>query len=239
MKCMSCESDINPKWAHAIDNNICPFCGKNIMDENLKKLFSSLRICMEKLNEYPEQLNDWMLSNYNFIKTDNSEIINFVPKDLLKQKLKENVGDKFLVKVKTDKGEQEVVAQKIQSEEKTNSFLERAEILKPGIDGFSSLEEKTKHLKNLANEIKRNGITTHSVTSELIESDISDSEEEKEEDDIPEIVKIMANNKRNSTTPQDNLDLLKLHRMHERIKQSKENFESGSSRAAGGFSRAG
>ena len=42
MKCTSCEREIDPKWRHAIDTNLCPFCGLFIMEERLKDLFFSL-----------------------------------------------------------------------------------------------------------------------------------------------------------------------------------------------------
>ena len=67
MKCISCDSEINPKWKHAIEQNSCPYCGQHIMDENLKSLLSVLTDAMERMQEYPDQLNDWMLFNYNFI----------------------------------------------------------------------------------------------------------------------------------------------------------------------------
>ena len=69
MKCTSCDTDINPKWLHAISNNVCPNCGQHIMQEHLKNLLTSLRETMEKLQEYPNEVDDWMLSNFNFIKT--------------------------------------------------------------------------------------------------------------------------------------------------------------------------
>ena len=48
---------------------------------------------------------------------------------------------------KTENGEQEVSVEKIQSEERTNEFYKRAEAVKPNIEGFSSVSEKTQHLK--------------------------------------------------------------------------------------------
>jgi hypothetical protein len=176
MKCISCEVDINPQWKHAIDINVCPFCGKHIMEEHLKNLFSSLRETMELLQEYPNQLNDWMLSNHNYIKTDSPDIGQYMPKEMLKelkkaeedkefQKKKEAQSHKFTVKVQTESGEEEVVAEKIQSEEKTNEFFKRAEVIKgnnnqppaPGTTNFHSPAEKTQHLKKVAMQIKRAG----------------------------------------------------------------------------------
>jgi hypothetical protein len=135
MKCISCEIEINPKWKHAIDRNICPFCGQSIMEELLKGLLSTLQDTMEKLQGYPDQLNDWLLSNYNYIKTDSSTLIEYVPKEVLKEVKKELDNEEFdmkrkVIKVKDGKGEQEVIVQKMASDSKTASFFERAELIK-------------------------------------------------------------------------------------------------------------
>src|SRR6185436_12414878 len=162
MKCMSCEMEINPKWTHAIDINVCPFCGQGIMEEHLKNLFSSLRQTMESLSGYPDQLNDWMLSNHNYIKTDSPNIHLYMPKGFAED-IRKHINDQIMEEkantlkskpptesqksiIKMDNGhgqEQEVLVEKVQSEEKTNEFFKRAEAVKPNIDGFKSTSEKT------------------------------------------------------------------------------------------------
>jgi hypothetical protein len=175
MKCLSCEIEINPQWAHAIEQNICPFCGKAIMDEHLKNLLSNLRDTMEQLQTYQQQLDDWMLSNHNYIKTSSPDIINYLPKEALKD-LRKVQDDrdfqekkKFTVKVQTENGVQEIQAEKIQSEEKTNEFFKRAEVARtanpnapkgPDVSPtFTSAAEKTAHLKEMAKQIKKAGST--------------------------------------------------------------------------------
>ena len=116
------------------------------MDEQLTSLFSSLRETLDKLMEYPEQVNDWLLSNYNYIKTNSPKLIDYLPADQLDEwiiakkkaraKVEEIEAKKFTVKVQTERGEEEVLAEKTQSEEKTNGFFKRAEAVKPNIDGF-------------------------------------------------------------------------------------------------------
>jgi Zn-finger nucleic acid-binding protein len=174
MKCISCETEINPQWTHAIDINVCPFCGKHIMEEHLKNLFSTLRETMDSLQSYPDQVNDWMLSNHNYIKTNSADIVKYMPAEMLKelkkveddkdfQKRKES--QKSIVKVKTDTGEEEVLVEKIQSEERTQDFFKRAEVIKRGPNSqhpnaqqsFQSPAEKTEHLKKVAQQIKRVG----------------------------------------------------------------------------------
>lgn len=269
MKCMSCEAEINPKWKHAIDSNICPFCGQNVMEEKLKELFAQLRLIMDDLQEYSEQLYDWMLSNYNFIKTDSPLLINYVSKDQLKSDSikskthpEENENTKFTVKIQTEQGEQEVVAEKIQSEEKTNSFFKRAEAVKPNIDGFQSAAEKTQRLKSMASQIKKAGAaaitadTSGYISAEMIENADSDAVAEmqslmsesttvasalptSDDDDIPAIVLAMANKNTGKSSSSNAADLLKLQQMQSRVQNSRKNFETGENRGKGGFSRSG
>lgn len=257
MKCMSCEAEINPKWKYAIDSNVCPFCGQNVVDDKLRELFVSLREIMDELGDYSEQLEDWLLSNYNFVRTTSPMLVNFVSKDLLKgsaqHKQKSDENAKFTVKVKTDKGEEEVIAEKIQSDETTNEFFKRAEAVKPNIDGFKSPADKTQQLKMMANQIKRAGskvITSEDVAmmsemsnideegdfdveeiNSLVGGNSSGSYSNNEDDiDIPPALLALSNKNSNSNTS----DLIKLQEMQNRVNRSKKAFGSGS----GGFSRA-
>ena len=137
MKCISCEAEINPKFKHAIERNICPFCGGSIMEELLKTLLVSLGETMQKMQQYPDQLDDWLFSNYDYIKTNSSDLINFVPKDQLKELKKDVDNDDFLerkkkiIKVKVENcKEEEVVTEQVQSKSRTAGFFERAEVTK-------------------------------------------------------------------------------------------------------------
>lgn len=271
MKCVTCETEINPKWGHAIDTNVCPFCGKSIMDEYLKNLFSSLRSTMDDLQKYPEQLNDWLLSNHNYIKTDSPELDKFLPKDYLKDHVKEQLlldqekkfQKKTTIKVQTDTGEEDIESEKIQSEEKTNDFFKRAEAVKPNIDGFNSTTEKTQHYKNLVQQIRKSGArpqsndsSTEMITPEMMDQadpeavaeiesllsggdTISSALQSSDDDEIPSVVLAMANKGARGGGSSNNADLIKLQQMHDRVKNSRENFESGASRGSkgGSFSR--
>lgn len=173
MKCVSCETEINPQWAHAIDSNVCPFCGKLIMDSHLKNLFSTLRETMEKLQAYQGQLDDWMLSNHNYIKTNSEKIVDYIPQELLdvlkKAKDDRDFQDrkKFTVKVPTENGGvEEVSAEKLQSEKRTSEFFKRAEVIRTPSNQqplpnaapvFQSPGEKTEYLKKVAQQIKKAG----------------------------------------------------------------------------------
>lgn len=282
MKCISCEGEINPQWAHAIDMNVCPFCGKHIMEEHLKNLLGTLRETMAQMAGYQTQLDDWMLSNHNYIKTDSPDITKYMPKDMIKEiKKAQDEKDfqerkKFTVKVKTDTGVEEVQAEKIQDEEKTNDFFKRAEVIKPvnpenhgagptASNSFQSPAEKTSYLKKIAQQIKKAGAQGlgedgNSISipaammadadpeavaefQSLISGDeIASSLPDTSDDDVP--AHILAANvalakSKGGNAGTNPADLLKLQQMHERVKNSHENFESGSNRGKGGFSRSG
>jgi hypothetical protein len=136
MKCVSCETEINPKWRHAIEQNVCPYCGDSIMEELLKGLLSTLQDTMDKLGSYSAQLNDWLLSNYGFIKTDALDLKDYVSKEVLRDMKREFDHDEFdrkksIIKIKTEHGEEEeVLVEQIQSNSKTAGFFERAQVTK-------------------------------------------------------------------------------------------------------------
>lgn len=272
MKCISCEVEINPKWKYAIDMNVCPFCGKHIMEEHLKTLLASLADTMEKLAEYPDQVNDWLLSNYNYIKTDSPDLPNYMPDDYIRELKKlEDERDfqerkKFTVKVKTEKGEEEVVAEKIQSDEKTSDFFKRAEAINSvSKDGPKSVSEKTAYLKQLKKKIETEatqGIVNETGLATMISPDMLESANPEEvaayqtligggdevmsslpdsggDDEIPSVVLAMASRAKGGNKNNEAADIAKLQEMHDRIKSSRANFESGENRTGkGGFSRA-
>lgn len=264
MKCISCETEINPKWKHAIDINVCPFCGNNIMEEKLKDLLKSLGEILTELKQYPAELDDWLLSNFNYIKNDliKSEITLKKSEDSIKQ----DDNKKFIVKIETDDGEREVEAEKIQDEEQTSEFFKRAEAIKPNIDGFQSASQKTEslkrkkaeHLKKIATQIKRAGnYETDEDVGEYsydqnesleVNDDLEDLFNDQKfsssldgsslmDDEIPAAVLSMASNAKNKGSQTNAADLLKLQRSLNRSQESRRNFESGESRGKGGFSR--
>ena len=264
MKCTSCEKEINPQWSHAIDINICPWCGKNIMEEHLKNLFSTLKDTMLSLFKYPDQLNDWMLSNYNFIQTNDVNLVKFVPEafiEEIKESAIKNYKDsrsdrKSEPKVITSETGDEVIVEKIQDEDITNEFFKRAEAVKPNIDGFKSTTEKTQRLKELAQQIKREGATVINqagkadiIPPEMIENidpeavseyysimegnEIMSSLPSTSDDEIPSVVLSMANRAK-TNGKNNNMDLAKLQEHQSKLAQSRKNFLTG---AKGSFSR--
>lgn len=59
MQCMYCCAKINTKWKYAIDNNICPVCGKTIVDDNLKYLYSSLNSTTQMIAKIKESIRSY------------------------------------------------------------------------------------------------------------------------------------------------------------------------------------
>lgn len=250
MKCKSCETEINPKWKHAIDTNKCPFCGAEIMEEKLKNLFITLSSTLTELSEYPDQLNDWLLSNHSYIKTDSKLLHTYLPKavaDAIDAKLIQPT----VIKVQSGGEEQEVEVKKIQSDTKTDEFFKRAEAVKPNIDGFKNTSEKTQHFKNMVDQIKKTGSGSGASSNAalLIEdsggaaldpeelADLASMNDGGSDDEIPAAVLAMAASK--GSGPANHKDLMLLQRMQDNQRASRENFENGGSRGKGGFSRSG
>jgi Zn-finger nucleic acid-binding protein len=279
MQCISCKVEINPQWSHAIDINVCPFCGKEIMDRHLKNLFTVLRETMTSLQDYPSQLNDWMLANHSYIKTTSEDIVNFIPKDILVdlKKVKDDKDfqerKKFVVKVKNETGDiEEVQAETLQSEEQTNDFFKRAEVIRtpnanapknPKAQTFNSPVEKTKHLKEMAKQIKKAGTSGLTASGEDIEvseellqdadpeafeefqsmisgggitSSLSDIDDEEVPSHILAANQALASKKTGSSSNAA-ADLAKLRQMQDRVKNSNQAFQTGENRGKGGFSR--
>lgn len=268
MKCISCETEINPKWKHAIESNICPFCGKSIIEEKAKELLTSLSTIMECLNSYPEHLRDWMLSNYSFIQTSDENLINYVPEEVLLKKYSELGGKvsvpnattnkKYKVEVASADGKvSEVEVEKLKSDEDTSKFFERAEAVKK--NGNDNIVEKTQHLKKLAKQLKSNKVTEiHDESLDVSEMDGMGEEINKATlDSILQEDMAQYNTKDNDLEEEDlppavlammansksgtgNMkDLALLQKLQQRRKNSLSNFESGESRGSGGFSRGG
>ncbi len=68
MLCKNCNEEVSAKFIHSILQNICPACGEQIIDPKLKDILNNLKIAMDEAKEFPEQVEDWLLSNYNFKK---------------------------------------------------------------------------------------------------------------------------------------------------------------------------
>lgn len=77
MDCMNCTASIPPQWVACIQENKCPSCGKQIMDEKSQELLAELREAMAKMPNDPEALAGWLLSNYRLHKIGTAEPTKF------------------------------------------------------------------------------------------------------------------------------------------------------------------
>ena len=158
MICISCNTEINPKWKAAIDKNLCPFCGDVILDEKLKMLLSSLSQVMEDLSDFPSEIEDYLLCNFNYIKTNSEKLIDFVSPELLSNNnSKIIIGSKRVEKISDGKKEIDVMIEKNQSEQETSAFYARALNKKTEFNALDEVSERNNKLKSIADRIKTSG----------------------------------------------------------------------------------
>lgn len=77
MKCKNCSAEIPPQWAHAINTNICPSCGDEIMSRDELGVLAEVRDAVSQMNANPEGLAGWLLSHYRLIKIGDAEPTQF------------------------------------------------------------------------------------------------------------------------------------------------------------------
>jgi hypothetical protein len=249
MKCISCEVVIDPKWKFAIDNNACPFCGQIIMEEELKVLLTTLGEAMIGLSKYPEQLNDWLFSNHNYIKTDSPEIQKFLPQARQQRVPVHNNEEakEEIIKVKNDRGEEEeVLTKKIKSDADASDFFKRAGHIKKN-GPQTSMAERTSFLKEMKEKIEKAGITGGSVdmnddmdseyvgeTGELFSEENSVASSfapNMDDEELPAVVRAMVN--KNGGMQTNSKDVQKLQEMLHKSADSSNRMNSG----LGSFSR--
>lgn len=210
MECMSCNNAINPVWTHAIEQNICPFCGKPIMEEMLKDLLTDLGAILTLLEDYPTQRDEFLRSK-GFLK-GNSKFV-----DSKKQVI--NVDGK----------ETEIQSTKIADDESVKEFFKRANY-KGDFDGERlSPEEKTQKLKSMVEKIKASGSEEWNP-DELAEAGIENPYEELASQSTGNFMQELEGGTPNLPTiggKSNSKDMFRLQQMYERINTSKENFASG------------
>lgn len=226
MKCINCQVDIDPKWKHAVQNNICPSCGENIMPEDLKEKIISLKSLIDSFKEtYPEQLDDLLLSNYLYVRTDSDRIKDFYPKQST------SVNDPGIINS---------AVQSVQDQEVTSRFFKNAEVTK----SVARAEE----LKKLVSEIKSNKNTKPAIMdSETLAAEISSYEdgeddvahEEYENDDEPIPAAALALSRQPRTTNNADYsakDIMALQKIHQRSAEARSAVRNGTG-GKGSFSR--
>lgn len=239
MECMSCNAAINPKWKHAIENNSCPCCGEKIMEEALKDLLSTLTTTINLFKEkFEKQLNHWLLYNFDYIKTDNPEIINFIPKSMLPIVSVESSASPppAIVNHESSNSNDNGLIKKVNDAE-VNKFFKNADVDK--------VVKRSGELKELVQKIRGdNQISNVSVNMASEEVDMPEDFDSSmvdapydNSDDIPAAVLAFAN--QNKQDPTYNAkDALHLQRMQDRVRASRSNMINGTG-GKGSFSRSG
>lgn len=82
MQCINCNAEIPPQFVSAIQNNICPGCGKNIMAEEYLQVFNEIKSAIlsmkdQGLDTFAQGIVGWLLSNYKLTKIGTAEPVNF------------------------------------------------------------------------------------------------------------------------------------------------------------------
>jgi hypothetical protein len=75
MKCRSCQTEVSPKFNHAISVNICPACGGEIIPIQLQTILNELKMVMDSVGEFKIEVEDWLSSNFDLKKVAADEII--------------------------------------------------------------------------------------------------------------------------------------------------------------------
>lgn len=224
MNCLSCQSNIDPKWKHAIDKNVCPFCGESIMPEDLKEHISNLSKILNSFKDsYPDQLDDWLLSNHNYVRTDGEKIKDFFPKQKAAYKKQAETDEEL------DEGLIDV-----QDPEVTSKFFKNA--------GVSNNVKRADEFKKMISQIRSEnpGISEPSVMDYPDDNDVDfNSSEDDFSEKIPASVLAFASKGAGKGSSDHNVkDILRLQSMHDKVRESRSAVVNGTG-GKGSFSRSG
>jgi len=232
MKCTNCTAEINPKWTHAVNMNLCPFCGKEIMSSEIKDLLSALTSTIESLSSYPEYLDDW-LGTHGYVK-----------RVLVKQTVNHGVAKSISHNDPEIEGEFASKTVSVHDQEKTNKFFKNARV--------GDVVNKTQHLKSLVSKIKSSAPETDTVDMEnlnpeeieeyqLAMSDYTDNtitsalKQDDYEDEIPPAA-LALSQLAGKSDMSNAKDLMRLQQLQNKTADARDRMLSGSS-GKGGFSR--
>lgn len=235
MKCNSCEANIDPKWKHAIENNVCPFCGEVIMEEHLKTLLSDARNILDELNgNYKEQFVEWAKKNYNLVYVEDQQQLERIEKTkTIESGMKRD----------------------------NNDFFKRAEVKpkeKPQVAAFARAD-KDNRLKKLAQKISdQNEEAEYPEDISAIQISEEDSQpaddyelerakelisrtygvsSDPDDEEIPQVIADMARLK--GAKDYNAKDVFKLQQSFAKTQESREYVRNGGGGKKGSFSRAG
>ena len=73
MRCVSCGTNIPPEWVAAIESNVCPGCGNEIMSAESQEFMQELSDAIARMPNDPQGLAGWLMSTYRFKKIGDVE----------------------------------------------------------------------------------------------------------------------------------------------------------------------
>lgn len=264
MKCKSCQSEINPQWKFAITNNVCPFCGLQILDEQIKESFSTMSLLIDELLETDneDQLQDWLYTNYSYVKVGSNYFNENLPKEQgkFKRTVKESDDEDDEEEVEDyedDEQEEDGKVVSKMSQKKANTFFERAGVKKVVSKGKLSAKQLVSRIQSenaSFAQVNDGGFLTKEMlegadpdalaeyqqalgNSSTISSSIDQSGSSyDDEEDIPPAVLAMAGLKgKNKSSDYNEADMAKLQNQLAKAKAARSALNSG----RGSFTRAG
>ena len=162
MKCQSCSANIPPEWVHAIQQNLCPGCGDQIMNDSSKGLLDELTLAMEKMPNNPQGVAGWLLSNYIFEKIGDA-----VPAEKFHQKNVRTKNDDV------DSGNLKV------ADNPVHKFLSRTNSFRGIQETTSKLADKSSKLAQMARgiaEVETEAVVEAELPEEMDEAELEERE---------------------------------------------------------------
>lgn len=230
MECLSCKFNVDLKWKYAIDNNICPNCGKSIMEQELKNNLSLLREVMDNLKNELPSLESWLYDSYGLLLGKSDLFLSLMPKQKNIQETVEfkanNIGThkEEILQLEEQKDDEAFTTVNKANPEVINKYFDNAEV--------RETLQKQKDLKDLVSQIKaQNASQTSFSTVEEDFEDYAEDYDDYENDldaDIPPALLAKANG---AASPSKDMALLK--KLQNKSKSAASRMRSG----GGGFSR--
>lgn len=209
MNCMSCGAPIRPEFKASIRTNICPACGKELMNEATLDLLADIKEALEKMPNDPEGIAGWLLANYEMRKVGSGEPVSqFFPPSNNFQNPRANVGHNMV----TQLGPNATLAEK-------EAFLRANPVTRSTpLDRFyQNAGVRPKNYKEIMNKIQ----------SGEGEADYGDGEVEEALD--PEFTKAALSAMEGTAMPESNEDFAALRNMIHNMPTASEEGIDGNS----------
>ncbi len=230
-------TDIRIPDKYAIESNTCPFCGQKIMPDELKECIHNLSSALELFEDsFSSQLDDWIYSNYGYVKVGGDKFNKLLPEPKVIYK------NKVAASSNEDDLEEDESLIAVQNPELTSKFFKNAEV--------SKTVARTDEFKKMVADIKsKNPKLAARQTMQLLQEEDDDFDQDSDvedissgldnsygDDSIPAAVLAMANQKSRPSHDYSSKDLVRLQQQRDRNLESRNNVINGTG-GKGSFSR--